>query len=274
MKDYPKGGLIGKTMALARSFSKMEIPDHAAYTCYFMVLSVFPALLLLLSALRYTELQAEDLMEFLEGVVPAALMPYAERLIGNTYDHASMAMVSVSAAAALWSSSRGIYGIVRGLNQIYGVQEDRGYLYTRGISVVYTFLLLIVLILTLVVHVFGRMILDGFVSGETADILSGVIDLRIFLLLGIQSLLFTAMYMVLPNRRNSFRGSLPGAVAASGGWLAFSDLYSMYVEHFSGYSGIYGPIYGVALSMLWLYFCISILFYGGALNRFLAERRK
>ena len=48
-------------------------------------------------------------------------------------------------------------------------------------------------------------------------------------------------------------------------------MFSFYVEYFSNYSNIYGSVYAVALSMLWLYFCISIVFYGGALNRLLMQ---
>ena len=82
------------------------------------------------------------------------------------------------------------------------------------------------------------------------------------------------MYMVLPNQKNRFWDSLPGALLASSGWLVFSDLYSIYVEHFSNYSNIYGSVYAVALSMLWLYCCLSIVFYGGALNKLLMDAAK
>jgi len=96
--------------------------------------------------------------------------------------------------------------------------------------------------------------------------------LRFFLLLLLQTGLFTAMFMVLPNRKNSFSDSFPGAVLASLGWLIFTELFSVYVDHFRGYANIYGSVYAVALSMLWLYFCLLILFYGGALNRLLMKR--
>ena len=68
---------------------------------------------------------------------------------------ASRAVVSVSALGALWSASRGVYGVLLGLNAIYGVRENRGYWYTRSISVLYTFALLMVLLLTLVLNLFG-----------------------------------------------------------------------------------------------------------------------
>ena len=92
------------------------------------------------------------------------------------------------------------------------------------------------------------------------------------LLLMLQSLIFTLMYMVLPNGRNGFGSSLPGGILSSVGWLVFSDLFSIYVEHFNRYSLIYGSVYALALGMLWLYCCLSILFYGGALNRYLMDK--
>ncbi len=79
------------------------------------------------------------------------------------------------------------------------------------------------------------------------------------------------MFMALPSGRNQFWDSLPGALLASSGWLVFSDLFSIYVEHFAHLSNVYGSVYAVALSMLWLYCCMSIVFYGGVLNRYLAD---
>ena len=90
----------------------------------------------------------------------------------------------------------------------------------------------------------------------------------------LQTGLFVLVFMVLPNRKNSFSDSIPGAVLASLGWLIYTELFSVYVERFRGYATIYGSVYGVALSMLWLYFCLSILFYGGALNRILMDENK
>ncbi len=274
--EAPRGGLIGKTLALAARVQAMGIPGSAANAGYFIVLSVFPALVLLLSLLRYTSLDAGDLLAALSGFLPEALMGAAEKLIISTYAHTGPAMVSVSAVSALWSASRGIYGLLTGLNTIYGVSEDRGYLKTRLISVLYTFLFLLVLLVTLVLGVFGGEILHSLPPGKgvLAQFLWEVVDLRFFLMLFLQTALFTAMFMVFPNRRNSFRESLPGAMLACIGWLSFTRLFSVYVERFSGYSNIYGSVYAVALSMLWLYFCLSILFYGGALNRILAEHKE
>ena len=274
MHQFPRGGIIGKTVHAAKIIADMHIPLHAAYAGYFIILSIFPALLLILSLLRYTGLQVENLVDLIGDFMPAALMDTVEELVYSTYQSSSGAVVGLSAVTALWSASRGIYGLLRGLNAIYGVSEDRNFLFTRGISVVYTFVLFLVLLLTLVLHVFGNSLIGMLTMVDNAVLifLIDLIDLRFFLLLIVQSLVFTFMFMALPNRRNRFMSSLPGGVLSSLGWLVFSDIFSIYVENFQNYSNIYGSVYAIALAMLWLYCCMSILFYGGALNRYLMEK--
>lgn len=272
MWELPKGGLIGNTLRLVRYISDKQIPLYAASACYFVMLALFPMLVLLLGLLRYTGLDARSLTDAIQGFLPEALLPSAQKLILNTYRNTTGTILSVSALTALWSAGRGVYGLLKGLNAIYEVGEDRGYWYTRWVSVVYTVAFLAVLTLTLVLNVFGNTIVE-YVPEQypLLELLAQIVDLRFFVLLVLQTGLFTAVFMVLPNRRNRFWDSLPGALLAAIGWLIFSDLYSLYVENFTSYANIYGSVYAVALSMLWLYCCISILFYGGALNHYLAK---
>lgn len=269
MKKFSQGGLVGKVYHTAREISALQIPMHAAYASYFIILSLFPALLLILSILSYTSLDVNNFLDFLQDFLPSALMSTVKKLVYSVYRNSSGAVVGLSAVTALWSASRGIFGLLRGLNAIYDVSEQRGYFYTRLISLIYTFVFFLVLVVTLLLHVFGNTIIGMLtqVNRPVLIFLMDLIDLRFFLLLILQSLAFTAMFMALPNKRNGFWGSLPGGVLSSLGWLVYSDIFSIYVENFNRYSNIYGSVYAVALGMLWLYCCVSILFYGGALNR-------
>ena len=255
---------------LIYNIDDMQIPVYAANACYFLAISIFPALLLLLASLRYTPLSATDLLRLLEGILPGALMGAAESLIVSTYYNSSAGLLSISALAALWSASRGIHGLLTGLNRIYGVHEDRTWLYTRLISVGYTFVFLLLVIVTLVFQVFGESLADRLWVGR---FLTELIDWRSTWLVTTQILIFDLIYMVLPNRRNRFLWSLPGAVLAALGWQLFSRVFSIYVEHMlSRYSNIYGSVYTVALGLLWVYCCMCILLFGGLLNRLLTPK--
>ena len=258
---------------LWRQLRRLKISLHAAHTGYFLILSLFPTLVLLLSLLRYTPLDVHSLLALLEGLIPAALLPEAELLIINTYENSNQTLVGISVVTALWSAGQGVYGLLTGLNAVYGVSEHRGYFHTRRLCAGYTLLFLLVLLLTLALHVFGSGLVNWLSTLDAPffRLLTGIVDLRFFLLVFLQTALFAAMFTALPNHRSRLRDNLPGAFLSSLGWLIFSYLFSVYVEHFPSFARVYGSVYAVALSMLWLYFCMSILLYGGLLNRILAE---
>lgn len=274
MREFPKGGLIGRVIVTAKEIADMHIPLYAAYASFFIILSMFPFLLLVLGVLRYIPPDVESFIRFIGDILPRGMMDEAENLIYGIYQSTTGTAVGISAAAALWSSSKGTYGILRGLNAIYDVSENRGYVYTRIISVGHTFLFLLVILLTLMLHVFGNSVISmlTMVDHPVVIFLVDFIDLRFFLLLILQSLIFTLMFMALPNGHNRFLDSLPGGLLASCGWLIFSDLYSVYMEKFPGMVSVYGGVYAIALSMVWLYCCMNILFYGGVLNRYLKNK--
>lgn len=274
MGRFSFGGLIGRAYRLVRSLVLARVGVYASSACYFIALALFPSLVLLLGLLRYTGLEVRSLISMLEGVLPQALMPQAKQLVISTYMATSGTLVSVSALTALWSASRGVYGLIKGLNAAYRVEETRGYLRTRLMSVGYTFAFLVLLVLNLILQVFGAAIFQALPQTQEplVEFFTEAVDVRILLLLLVQTGLFAAMYKALPNCENTWAQSLPGAVLASFGWLIFSNLFSLYVTYFPRYANIYGAVYTVALSMLWLYCCICIVFYGGALNRYLRER--
>ena len=274
MKFFSTGGPVDRAVKTFRWLSRFRVGLYAAHASFFMILSLFPGLVLILGLLRYAGLGGENLLALIEGFIPDVLLPTVRNIVRLTYQNTTGTVLSLSAAAALWSASRGIYSLVIGLNAIYDVKENRGYFRSRLVSMGYMFAFLIVLLLTLIFHVFGNSLLQ-LLPGDTPFLrfLDEVLGLRSVLLLLLQIGLFSAMFMALPNDHCSFQEAFPGAVLSSLGWLTFSRLYSVYVENFSGYAGIYGPVYTMAIGMLWLYFCISIVFYGGVFNRYLKLRK-
>ena len=261
-----KTSIIQKLTEFWEEQSQLGIHVHAAGAGYFIVLAVFPMLVLLLGLLRYTGLSVDALNDFLEGLLPHALMPSAKRMVLNAYRNTSGTVVSLSALVALWSASRGIYGLMQGLNAVYHRQEKRNWLHVRMLSVLYTVLFLAVVLATLLVSVFGKSLLQWLPMSPVLLMLDKLISVRFGVMLVLQTALFSVMFMVLPSGGNRFLPSVPGAVLASVLWMAFSDLYSGYMTRFTGYANIFGSVYAVALSMLWLYICLRILFLCGAWN--------
>lgn len=275
MWEFPRGGLIGWVFRLVRYFVDKRVSLYASSACYFLFLSLFPMLVLLLGLLRYTGLGADALMQALSAVVPDALLPLTRSLVQSAYRNATGVLLSVSVVTALWSASRGVFALQKGLDAIYDPPIRRGYWHRRAVSVGYTFAFLLVFVLTLVLGVFGNQILVMAAAGEypLLQFLDQVLDLRFFVLLGVLTVFFCLVFMFLPGCRNRFSDSLPGALLTTVGWLIFTQIYSGYASRITRYLNIYGSVYTLALSMLWLYCCLSLIFYGAALNQYLLQDR-
>ena len=169
------------------------------------MLSVFPAIVLVLALLPHTGLTEADLLSALHGVIPSVFEPALEWVVRDLGSNSSLTLISVSAIMAIWSSSRGVYCIKTGLNAIYGERESRGYVYTRLVSVLYTVLLLAALLLTLVLHVFGSQ-LTAWIAGKHVPILrllSRVLRFRGLVLFALLTLLFWAILCVFPEPPHS-----------------------------------------------------------------------
>ena len=144
-----------KGRQIAAFLKPMTIPLHSAYTSFFLILSLFPSLMLLLGVLRATQIQLADVTAFLEGFLPQALLPTAQALLQASYRSEEVALVSISAITALWSASRGTYSILKGLNRVYGVKEARGWIHIRLLCTGYTLAFLLLVLLTLALQVFS-----------------------------------------------------------------------------------------------------------------------
>ena len=257
---------------LTRHIGAYQVPIYAGNAAFFIVLAVFPALMLIFSLLQFTPYTVADFAALLEDVLPGALSPLVTYLTDEVHAFNAGAVIPITAVAMLWSASRGILGVLNGVNAIYGASETRSYLAKRIIALVYMVLFIIGIVLTLVLYVFGKKIQAMIIARipALAQATIFVMQFKYAVILVYLTLLFTLVFKVFPNTHTKFLQCLPGAVLASLGWLGFSALFTVYIDHFSNYSVIYGSLTTIIVTMVWLYFCLCILFYGGVVNQFLA----
>ena len=251
----------------------MQIPVYAGNASFFLLLSLFPILSLLLSLLPYTPLTVQTLLIFCEELVPVWMQAPLAYLIRTIYASSSAAIVSLSAGLTLWSASKGMLSLLYGLNAVAEVRETRSYVRRRLLCMLYTVGMLLALLLTLGLYAGGQALLAALIERgfSPARALEPVLrHLHLYSLV----LLFSAVFLALPNRRQRFFRVLPGAAAAAGAWVIFSEGYSFYVNHIAKASALYGSLSVLLLMLLWLYACISILFYGALFNSVLFDWKR
>lgn len=256
---------------LCRKASSAQVGVYAANAAFFILLSIFPAMMLLIGLLQYTPLTPTDLQIALSGFFPEALSPLLDYMTQELFAMNSVGLLSVSAVVAVWSSSRGVYSLIRGINKVYCVEETRTYLVLRLRSVLDTVLLLLALIATLILHLFGKQ-LGTELGARGLFMLASLFQANHLFIFVVLTLLFTAFYAWFPSRKQKLLRALPGAAGTALGWIIFSALFTFYVSRSVDYSIYYGSLSVIALTMLWLYVCMCIFFYGGMLNVWLFER--
>lgn len=255
--------MIWRILARVRTFiekcKKDNISAFAAQSAFFIVLSLIPFIMLFISLVQYTPVKEGMILNMVHSVMPTYISPFLIGIIHEMYNN-SIGIVSVAAVVAVWSAAKGIQYLMGGLNSVYDIEETRNWLFLRFRAILYTLLLVIAIVASLTLMVFGNSLQYLFTQylPIIANITFWILQRRSLILLAILILFFAVLYKMLPNRKATFKSQLPGSVMAAVGWAFLSFGISIYVDYFNGFS-MYGSLTTIILVMLWLYFGIYIL---------------
>ena len=270
--------MIKATLRLFGLLSAKIREDHvaafSAQAAFFIIISFFPFTMLLLSLIQYLPIDKVTVMRFFTEAFPTAFNSIVVS-VSEIYDsHASSTVISVTAITTLWSAGKGFLAIMKGLNSVYEINETRHYILLRTISAFYTLIFAIMLIATMILFVFGNRLYFWIqqkfpVLTDTAFI---IISLRTILGMVILIVFFLIIYIVIPDKKSKIMSELPGAMLCAGGWMSFSYAFSYYIDNFSNYTVTYGSLTAIVLFMLWMYFCMYLLFLGAEFNLMLENK--
>lgn len=242
-----------------------EITVYSAQASFYIIISVFPFVMLLMSLIGFImPISSQNIMDWINTICPAAIKPTVVTLANEIFDK-SVSLVSLSALTALWSASRGIAALERGVKRIYKTKRSSNLIADGLMSVLYTFMFIALILATLILQVFGNLISDlilKYIHFSLTDIvlIKGVFSFAVM------TLVFQLMYYFFNKRQSRFHKALPGAMFSAIGWIVFSNIYSVYIDNMSNYSYIYGSLTAIVLLMLWLYFCVIIFLIGAEIN--------
>ncbi len=263
------------TLDVIKNFIKgageKNLSVYAAGIAFFWILSAVPIIVVISSIFPYTSLSEEIIAEYIVRFLPETTRQYLMSLIRYVYTH-NAGMLPVAIFIAIWSAGRGMLSMIRGFNEIYGIEEKRGYFRLRLIASLYTIVLLTGIIFSLVVLVFGQSIYQVFLVNVPVlrEVLGLVLKVRYVLAVLMLSVIFTFLYKYVPNVETTLRKQFFGGFLAALSCTVFSYCFSVYVDNFNDFSS-YGSINIVIIIMLWLYFTMYILLYGAYIGSYFAK---
>lgn len=249
--------------------NKKNIGAFASSTAFFLFVSLIPMLILLCSILPYTTLTKADLLIFLTNITPDAVDSFVISILEDVYEE-SIGVTSAAAVLTLWSAGKGMMALLRGLNAINNVEEGRGYFMLRWISSVYTIIFLGIMLVSLVLMVFGEVLVQALIRSipQLEKFFGVLINFRFLFVLVLMMVVFSLMYTYIPHKKMELVLQIPGAVFSSVLWNLFSWGFSLYMESGTGGFHIYGNLTTIVILMLWLYMGIYIIMIGAYVNRY------
>ncbi len=254
----------------------VDVTGLGAQLAFFFLLSLFPLLIFMVTLLPYLNLQEDQLFNILRTYAPDEVYSLIQGTIDEVLSDRNGGLLSLGILATIWSASTGVNVLIRSLNKSYGLDETRPFAIARGISIIFTLLLIALFIIALVLPVFGEQIGTFLFSylGYEAGFLTVWNGIRWTIPPIMIFVVFTLLYWVAPNRKLYIKSVIPGAVFATLGWILVSLGFSLYVSSFANYSATYGSIGGIIVLMMWLYFSGTILMVGGQINAVMQERKE
>jgi membrane protein len=277
---HSRKGSLGQTLKRTLTeFKEDELTDRAAALTYYGVLSIFPALIALVSIVGLVGDPAtvtKALTDVVSSIGPASAAETFKGPIESITQSSGAAgiLLIVGIASALWTASGYVGAFMRASNVIYEVEEGRSFVKLRPLQMLVTLFLVLLTALVLLALVLTGPLADAVGSavglGATAVTVWDIAKWPV--LLAVVVVMIALLHYASPNAKlRGVKSILPGSVLAVVIWLIASAAFAFYVANFGSYNKTYGALGGVVIFLVWLWITNVAILLGAELN---AERER
>ncbi|MBC2036262.1 YihY/virulence factor BrkB family protein [Listeria booriae] len=256
-------GEIAKT-----NWKSARVTSHAAQLTFYILLSILPMMLVFGNLIPLLPIPKEEIYNTLQTFMPPEVYDILHPVIESMLTNASGTAISLGLITAIWSASKCFSALQEVLNIVYQAPDRKNFIVTRIMSFLMMLVIIVVLGTVVFVFAFGEQIVT-FLQDQFDLKLDALADLgaaKWFITPIFLFILFLIIYWLVPNVKWKIRKSVIGALFATIGWLAATELLSAYVS-FQGDKILgFGSLSIMIVIMLWLYFVSIILLLGAFIN--------
>lgn len=271
-----KKSFIDFTIYLLVKVKNDDIFALGAQLAYYLILSFFPFIIFLMTLIGFSSLNSIEVLEGLKAILPVDVFKLVETTIVELIHTQSTGLLGASVALTIWSASSGFRAVIKGVNKAYNIKESRSFIKRVVIAIFFTFMLALIIMLTLAMLVFGDVIGKYMLGIFPFDRLISIIwDIGRYLLVIFSMIwIFACIYRYTPSQKIRWREVYAGAIFSTIGWIAVSVGFSYYINNIANYSRLYGSLGAVIVLMTWLYISSMILILGAEINSVISLRKR
>ncbi len=258
---------------VALAFSERNVTISAAALAYYLLLTVFPLLIMLSAILAMLRLDIAAVAEGLRPFVPEAVNSLVENYLTYIAGERSAALFAAGLVVMVSFSSAGFRVLLYASRRLYHQPRPAGFWFFAG-SVVFSLVLLLVAYASVAVILTGswffRMVENVF---HVRIVVLNWQWMRFLLLFGLLFLFLALFYRAVAPRAKPRPPVLVGAIITAVLLVGASMVFSWFITLSSRYSLVYGSLASLIITMVWLYLCGNVLILGSVFNSVWYRRR-
>lgn len=239
-----------------------------AQLAYYLILSFFPFLLFLLTIVGFSRLNTAEILVGLSTILPISVYGLIETTVVEVVETQNAGLLGASLILTIWSASSGFRAVIKGLNKAYDIKEKRTFIKRAIVGIVFTLALVLVIMLTLAMLVFGEILGEQLLKiVPFKEVIKSIWNIsRYLIVVSMMVLIFAYIYRYTPAKKVPWREVYSGAIVSTLGWIIVSLGFSYYINNIANYSRLYGSVGAVFILMTWLYITSIILILGAEIN--------
>ena len=255
-----------KVRLFMAEMNKDQVAAFAAQSAFFLLLSLFPLAMTLLTFVKYLPFTETQVLEIIKELFPEEINSNFEFMFAEIFNSkSSLLATTATILLTVWSASKGTMAIGRGLTFMAGKEDSVNYFLRRAIHTLYTLIFCVMLVAVMVIYILGDVVvskmlvrLDSVERFQLVDTVANI--LSIVKIAFAPTVLFGVMivaYWALPVERVRIKTAVPGAAFTTILWMLLSFGVSSYINIVGINTYMYGSLASVILLALWLYMCMS-----------------
>lgn len=254
------------------------ITTRASSLAFNFFLAFFPSIIVLFTLIPYipiVDLQ-ETLMELITTILPPHTNEIAFATIYDIINNPRSGLLSIGFVLTIFFATNGVNSLIEAFNSSYHINESRSIVKQRLLSLGITFLLSCILMITILLIMFSKTVVNYLITSEIIEnksieyILFGKwMVIIIMLFVGI-----SIIYHFGPTIKKKFKLFTPGSIISTCLIIVTSSFFNYYISNFAEYNKVYGSIGTLIIILLWMYINSIILLIGFELNASIFNAKK
>lgn len=275
-RALPKNRLLRGGYLIVRRYLRHGVSVQSAALAFYFLFTLFPLMIFFSALLGLLRLDSVSLLNGMARLLPDEVVDFIGVYLEYVGRTPSVRLLLFGLFFSLYFPMRAANGLMRAVRTAYHLGPPRVPALHVLKTLIYTVLLIVTMVLTLVLMTVGEWLLTYAVGhfGLPVEFAALWQRLRIPAVALLMYFALYLLYAMAQDGRQPFRNICPGVLAAMAGWMVVSLCYSYYVENIASYSLIYGSIGTAVVLLMWLYLTAIVLILGAELNGTLISLRR